>query len=51
MKKMDLKVFTINQKPPINPRKPTIKNKYKEEVVKNRKENPTWSKEKISAYL
>ncbi|WP_037919874.1 helix-turn-helix domain-containing protein, partial [Sulfurihydrogenibium subterraneum] len=38
-------------KTPINTRKPTIRNKYKEEVIKIRKENPTWSKEKISAYL
>ncbi|WP_211245390.1 hypothetical protein [Sulfurihydrogenibium subterraneum] len=51
MKKLDLKVFTTNLKTQINTKKPTVRNKYKEEAIKIRKENPTWSKEKISAYL
>lgn len=40
MKKMDLKVFTTNLKTQINTKKPTVRNKYKEEVIKVRKENP-----------
>ncbi len=36
---------------PKNTRKPTVRNKYRDEIIKVRKENPTWSKEKISAYL
>jgi transposase len=36
---------------PKNTRKPTLRNKYKDEIIKIKKENPKWSREKISAYL
>ncbi|WP_456399580.1 helix-turn-helix domain-containing protein [Persephonella sp.] len=38
-------------KTPKNRRKPTIRNKYQQIIIKIRKKYPTWSKEKIAKYL
>ena len=36
---------------PKNKRKPTVRNKYQQIIIKVRKKHPTWSKEKIAKYL
>jgi len=38
-------------KTPRNKRKPTLRNKYQQIIIKVRKKYPTWSKEKIAKYL
>ncbi len=38
-------------KTPKNKRKPTLRNKYQQIIIKVRKKYPTWSKEKIAKYL
>ena len=38
-------------KTPKNKRKPTVRNKYQQIIIKVRKKHPTWSKEKIAKYL
>lgn len=50
-KKDGLEGLLDRPKTPKNTRKPTIRNQYREQIIKVRKQNPTWSKEKISAYL
>ncbi len=38
-------------KTPKNKRKPDVREKYREIIIKVRQQNPTWSKEKIAHYL
>ena len=50
-KKDGLEGLLDRPKTPKNTRKPTIRNQCREQIIKVRKQNPTWSKEKISVYL
>jgi transposase InsO family protein len=50
-KKEGLEGLYDKPKTPKNKRKPTVRNKYKQIIIKIRKKYPTWSKEKIAKYL
>jgi len=50
-KKEGLEGLYDKPKTPKNKRKPFIRNKYQQIIIKIRKKYPTWSKEKIARYL
>ncbi len=50
-KKEGIEGLSDRPKIPKNKRKPIIRNKYQQIIIKTRKKYPTWSKEKIAKYL